>query len=182
MDLQLLQKISAQFLSKKTPLYRRWLYEKIDFSSKLIGIKGPRGSGKSTLLMQYAKEVDLPLSQILYISYDHPSVSGESLYDIAESFYARGGRLFIIDEIHKNRDFATQLKAIYDVFDLQVIFSGSSALEIDHAKTDLSRRAVIHNLGVLSLREFVEIQTGQKFEAYSLDEVREKSGGRSHRV
>jgi len=172
MDLQLLQKISAQFLSKETPTYKRWLFEKIDFNSKLIGIKGPRGSGKSTLLLQHAKEINLSPSKILYISYDHPAISGESLYDIAESFYARGGRLFIIDEIHKNKNFSEELKAVYDVFDLQVIFSGSSALEIDNAKTDLSRRAVMHNLGVLSLREFIEIQTNKKFDTYSLDEIR----------
>ena len=173
MDLQLLQKISAQILSKTTPTYKRWLFEKIDFNSKLIGIKGPRGSGKSTLLLQYAKKAGLAPSKILYISCDHPAVSGESIYDIAESFYVRGGKLFIIDEIHKNKNFSEELKAIYDVFDLQIIFSGSSALEIDNAKTDLSRRAVIHNLGVLSFREFVEIQTNKKFDTYSLNEIRD---------
>ncbi len=172
MDLQLLQKISAQVLSKKIPTYKRWLFEKIDFNSNLIGIKGPRGSGKSTLLLQYAKEVGLAPSKILYISCDHPAVSDESIYDIAESFYVRGGKLFIVDEIHKNKNFSKDLKAIYDVFDLQVIFSGSSALEIDNAKIDLSRRAVIHNLGVLSLREFIELQTNKKFDTYSLDEIR----------
>jgi len=172
MDLQLLQKISAQILSKITPAYKRWLFEKIDFNSKLIGIKGPRGSGKSTLLLQYAKKVGLAPSKILYISCDHPAVSGESIYDIAESFYVRGGKLFIIDEIHKNKNFSEELKAIHDVFDLQIIFSGSSALEIDNAKTDLSRRAVIHNLGVLSFREFVEIQTNKEFDTYSLNEIR----------
>jgi len=173
MDLQLLQKISAQVLSKKIPTYKRWLFEKIDFNSKLIGIKGPRGSGKSTLLLQYAKETGLAFSKILYISCDHPAVSDESIYNIAESFYIRGGKLFIIDEIHKNKNFSKELKAIYDVFDLQVIFSGSSALEIDNAKIDLSRRAVIHDLGVLSFREFVELQTNKKFDTYSLDEIRD---------
>ena len=100
-------------------------------------------------------------------------MSGESLYEIADSFYARGGKLFMIDEIHKHKNFSLELKAIYDVFDLQVIFSGSSALQIEHTSGDLSRRAVIHNLGVLSLREFVEMQTGEEFDAYSLDEIRE---------
>lgn len=55
--------------------------------------------------------------------------------------------------------FLVNSKAIYDVFDLQVIFSGSSALQIEHESADLSRRAVIHNLGVLSLREFCELET-----------------------
>ena len=172
MNLELLQKISAQVLTKKRPVYKRWLFNKIDFNSKLIGIKGPRGSGKSTILFQYAAESEISLSKILYISCDHPALSGEHLYEIAENFYARGGKLFLIDEIHKYRDFSKDLKAIYDVFDLQVIFSGSSALQIENASGDLSRRAVIHTLGVLSLREFIEMQTGEDFEVYSLDDIR----------
>jgi predicted AAA+ superfamily ATPase len=171
MNLPILQKISAQILAKTIPPYRRWLFEKIDFGGKLIGIKGPRGSGKSTLLLQYAKSRNLPASKMLYINCDHPAMSATSLYEVAEHFYARGGELLFIDEIHKSRNFSQELKAIYDVFDLQVIFSGSSALEIEHASGDLSRRAVVHDLGVLSLREFVELQTGEHFPAYSLDEI-----------
>ncbi len=171
MNLELLQKISTQILTKKRPTYKRWLFNKIDFNSKLIGIKGPRGSGKSTILFQHASESKIQLSKILYISCDHPALSGESIYEIADSFYARGGELFLIDEIHKHKDFSKELKAIYDVFDLQVIFSGSSALQIEYSSADLSRRAVIHKLGVLSLREFIEMQTGEKFESYTLKEI-----------
>jgi len=171
MNLPILQKISAQILAKNIPPYRRWLFNKIDFNSKLIGIKGPRGSGKSTILLQYAKTKKLPASKMLFINCDHPAMSASSLYEVAEQFYARGGELLFIDEIHKSKKFSQELKAIYDIFDLQVIFSGSSALEIEHASGDLSRRAVVHNLGVLSLREFIELQTGEKFKSYTLDEI-----------
>lgn len=171
MKLPILQKISSQILSKESLPYKRWLFEKIDFSGKLIGIKGPRGSGKSTILHQYAKRSGLPASKILFVHCDHPAMSGISLYEIAETFYAHGGELLIIDEIHKHKNFSTELKAIYDIFDLQVIFSGSSALEMEHVSGDLSRRAVVHDLGVLSFREFLELQRGEKFEAYSLDEI-----------
>jgi predicted AAA+ superfamily ATPase len=171
MNLPILQKISAQILAKKLPPYRRWLFEKIDFNSRLIGIKGPRGSGKSTMLLQYAKSKNLPASKILFLNCDHPAMSATSLYDVAEYFYARGGELLFIDEIHKSKNFSQELKAIYDIFDLQVVFSGSSALEIEHASGDLSRRAVVHDLGVLSLREFVELQTGERFKAYAMEEI-----------
>ena len=171
MDLQVLHKISTQIFSKDIPQYKRWLYAKIDFNGKMIGIKGPRGAGKSTILFQYATSSDIPASKKLYVSCDHPAMSGVSLYDVADSFYARGGQLLIIDEIHKRNGFAKELKAIYDVFDLQVIFSGSSALQIDNSIVDLSRRAVIYNLGVLSLREFCELQTGEKFQNYTLQEL-----------
>ncbi len=171
MNLATLQKISIQILSREVPNYKRYLYSKIDFSSKLIGIKGARGTGKSTILLQYTKSLNLPASKILYLSCDHPAMSGLSLYEVAESFYARGGQLLVIDEIHKSPNFSTELKAIYDVFDLKVIFSGSSALQIEHSSGDLSRRAVIHTLGVLSLREFCELEIKQSFKSYSLDEI-----------
>ncbi|MBU0923993.1 AAA family ATPase [bacterium] len=171
MNLEILQKISAQILARQVPTYERYLYSKIDFNSKLIGIKGARGAGKSTILLQYAKSLEIPISKILYVSCDHPAMSGENLYEIAEAFYARGGKLFIIDEIHKNNNFSKDLKAIYDVFELQVLFSGSSALQIEHSSGDLSRRAVLHTLGVLSLREFCELQTKQSFKSYTLDEI-----------
>ncbi|WP_458700371.1 ATP-binding protein [Sulfurospirillum sp. 1307] len=171
MNLATLQKISNQILVRKTPEYKRYFYSQIDFNSKLIGIKGARGTGKSTILLQYAKSLNLPSSKILYLSCDHPAMSGVSLYEVAESFYARGGKLLIIDEIHKSSNFSNELKAIYDVFDLQVIFSGSSALQIEHESGDLSRRAVIHTLGVLSLREFCELETQKTFNKFTLDEI-----------
>ena len=171
MNLPILRKISAQILAKRVPPYRRWLFDKIDFNSRLIGIKGPRGSGKSTMLLQYAKSRKLPASKILFVNCDHPAMYATSLYEVAEQFYARGGELLFIDEIHKSRNFSQELKAIYDIFDLQIIFSGSSALEIEHASGDLSRRAVVHDLGVLSLREFIELETREKFQSYRLDEI-----------
>ena len=171
MDLITLQKISAQVLSQRTPSYNRYLYCQIDFNSKLIGIKGQRGSGKTTMLRQYAKASSIEKSKILYITCDHPAMADVSLYEVADAFYARGGKILIIDEIHKAKDFSLELKAIYDVFELQVLFSGSSAIRLEHSKADLSRRAVVHELSVLSFREFLEIETNQRFETYSLADI-----------
>ncbi len=171
MNLAVLKKISAQILSREIPRLRRTLFFRIDFNSKLIGIKGARGAGKSTMLRQYVKECDLSPSEILFVSCDHPAMAQVNLYDIAEDFYTHGGKLFIIDEIHKASNFSSSLKAIYDLFDLQVIFSGSSALKIEHGKADLSRRAVIHHLGVLSLSEFITLQTEQDYQTFSLKEI-----------
>ena len=40
---------------------------------------------------------------------------------------------------------------------------------IDNAKADLSRRAMLYRLPVLSFREFLELETGETFEAVTLD-------------
>lgn len=162
---------SAFILAQPQPAYRRFLHARIDFGERLIGIKGARGSGKTTLLLQYAQTCAVPREKILYVACDHPAMVEVNLYDLAQIFYQEGGKLLLIDEVHKARGFAVALKAIRDTFPLQVIFSGSSALRIGHELADLSRRAVIYELPALSLREFMEIETGASFPACSLTEI-----------
>jgi len=152
----------------KTEKYRRFLHEKLHPDTRLIGIKGPRGAGKTTLVRQCIETSGYPATEVLYITADHPRVNAARIYDIAESFEKIGGKLLVIDEIHKQSGFSVDLKAIYDTFPLKVIFTGSSALHIDHAKADLSRRAVIHSLPCLSFREFVELETGISFSSVNL--------------
>ncbi|WP_020394609.1 ATP-binding protein [Thiolinea disciformis] len=167
----ILRQASAFILARPQPNYQRFLLQKIDFKEALIGIKGARGCGKTTLLLQHALNAGIEPARILYIACDHPAMVDVSLYELAQTFYQEGGQLLLLDEIHKSKNFAAHLKAIRDTFDLQVIFSGSSALRIEHELGDLSRRAVVYHLPVLSLREFMEIETGQTFAAMSLPEL-----------
>lgn len=167
----ILRQTSAFILARKQPEYRRFLHQKIDFGEQLIGIKGARGCGKTTLLLQYAQSSGVEAGRILYVACDHPAMVDVSLYELAQTFYQEGGQLLLLDEIHKVRGFAAHLKVIRDTFELRVIFSGSSALRIEHELGDLSRRAVVYDLPVLSLREFMEIETGQVFAAYPLAEL-----------
>ena len=158
-------------MSKKPPSFKRFLYEKIDFSAKVIGITGGRGSGKTTLMHQYAKASKYKSSQILYISCDHPSIINADIYEIADDFYTHGGKLLLLDEIHKVRDFSAHIKAIYDFTDLQVLFSMSSAISIKHEIGDLSRRALVYEMPVLSFREYLSLKNIAHLKAYSLEEI-----------
>ncbi len=167
----ILSKLSKRFLSTKPSSFKRFLYEKIDFSAKIIGIVGGRGSGKTTLLHQYAKSSKHKPSQILYISCDHPALINQNIYDLADDFYTHGGKLLLLDEIHKIKDFSAHIKAIYDFTDLQVIFSGSSAINIKHEIGDLSRRALVYTMPVLSFREYLSLKNIVQLKAYTLEEI-----------
>jgi len=167
----IIRQASAFILARPQPQYHRFLYSEIDFREPLIGIKGARGSGKTTLMLQHALAGTIPIDKILYVACDHPAMVDISLYNLAQIWYQEGGKLLLVDEVHKSKGFASALKAIRDTFNLQVIFSGSSALRIDHELADLSRRAVVYDLPVLSLREFIEIETGVHFSAYSLEDI-----------
>ncbi len=167
----ILSKLSKRFLSTKPSSFKRFLYDEIDFSASVIGIKGGRGAGKTTLLHQYAKSSKYKPSQILYISCDHPAMINQNLYEIADEFLAYGGRLLILDEIHKVDNFASHIKAMYDFTDLQILFSGSSAMKIEHNIGDLSRRALIYDMPVLSFREFLALKNIAHFPIYKLDDI-----------
>ncbi|MDX9814131.1 MAG: AAA family ATPase [Sulfurimonadaceae bacterium] len=166
-----LQLLSNQILAQKVPEYKRFLFDEIDFDERLIGILGSRGVGKTTLLLQYLHSI-FKEKKTLYIMAEHPMVLELGLFSIADEFQKRGGEVLIIDEIHKIKSFEIDLKLIYDsFFSLNVVFTGSNAVAIDNAKADLSRRAVVYKLPVLSFREFLELETDEKFETISLEEI-----------
>ena len=93
--------ISHQLILNTELRFFRSLYQKIDWKSRLIGIKGARGTGKTTMLLQYLKQLDLPSSQKIYISLDDIYFLNHSLVDIGKEFYLQGGKILALDEVHK---------------------------------------------------------------------------------
>jgi len=166
MHLEELRNYQAFYLKTLRTDYKRYLYHEIDFTQKLIGIVGARGVGKTTLMLQYLKESKVEYNKKLYVNGD---VVVDNLFEIAYEFSKVGGKLLVVDEIHKIKDFETELKKIYDMLELKVIFSGSSALQIDNSKGDLSRRALLYFMKGLSFREFLELKLGIKLPAFSLE-------------
>jgi len=167
--LETLREYQENYLMLFDTEYRRYLHREVDFSVKLIGIVGARGVGKTTFLLQHLRDSPLPLEKKLYFSADDLDI--DSLFDVAYAFAKEGGELLIIDEIHKYRYFEKELKKIYDMLALQVIFSGSSALRLDHAQGDLSRRAMLYMMHGLSFREFIEIKENITLPLYSKEEI-----------
>ncbi len=142
-------------------------------SEKLIGIIGPRGVGKTTLLFQYIK---LSEQKALYMSGDDIEFSNSKLYALADEFYALGGRLIVVDEVHKYKNWAQEIKNIYDTFpDLKIRISGSSMLNILYEKYDLSRRLLLQNMGTLSFKEYLELTNEIELKNYTLQEILTKS-------
>lgn len=153
----------------------RSIDKKINWNSRLIGIKGARGCGKTTLLLQHLKNNHMDLvssGKALYASLDNIWFSKNSLLDLADSFSKNGGKILYLDEVHKYEDWPIYIKNIYDDFpELQVVFTGSSLLQILDARADLSRRPVMYKMQGLSFREFLNIKTGNDFQTLALEEI-----------
>jgi len=172
--LEQLHRLFIENLNNLNISHKRYFYNTINHNNKLIGIVGARGVGKTTYILQYLKELDLPIGKKLYFSADNMLVSGTTLFDIAYEFSKIGGEILAIDEIHKYKDFEKDLKQIYDILNLKVIFSGSSAIRLEHSKADLSRRALMYKVAGLSFREFLEIKLNKTFKKYTLENILEK--------
>ena len=69
---------------------RRDLMDEIDWSARLIGIKGTRGVGKTTFLLQYAKEKFGFDRSCLFVNMNNFYFSQCSLVDFAIKFVKRG--------------------------------------------------------------------------------------------
>ncbi len=151
--------------------YRRYLFFQIDFEDKMIAIFGARGTGKTTILFQYLKELEDNDNNALYVSLDYPFLSGVDLIELVESFVEEGGEYLLLDEVHRYEDFSSYLKTIYDLFDIKVVFTGSSATSILNAKSDLSRRVTLYNLHGFSFREYLEVKHKMMLKSHTFDEI-----------
>ncbi len=152
--------------------FKRYLYDKIDWSPRLFALVGPRGVGKTTLLLQNYKEHFKSPEECLYLSADNVRVAALGLYNTAVEFFKYGGKVLIVDEVHKYPDWTKEIKSIYDSFPRsKIVLSGSSRLSIIKGKGDLSRRILFYELKGLSFREFLELETKAKYPALSLNEI-----------
>ena len=170
----------SDFFSIQTNLVRlvpkrtsRFLYNNINWSSRLFGIVGCRGTGKTTLLLQYlAASKNADPKRCLYLSADSVKVEGLGLYEIVSDYFKFGGREVIIDEIHKSNKWPQILKNLYDSYpDSGIRFSGNSTLALQLGKTDLSRRAIFYYLPGLSFREYLSFIGHGNFSPMKLDQL-----------
>lgn len=168
--------ISQRRIASIKTVFHRYLFDKIEWDDRLIAIKGPRGTGKTTMMLQYIKENFGTSRKAVYISLDHLYFANNSLLDFVEFHYTRGGTVICIDEVHKYPEWQTAIKNIYDSYpDLKIVYSGSSMLEIDYRKGDLSRRQALYELQGLSFREYLEFESIMHLPAMTFSEMLEQN-------
>ena len=154
---------------------RRTLMDEINWSDRMIGIKGTRGIGKTTFLLQYAKECfDINDRQCLYVNMNNFYFQGRGIADFAGEFYHRGGRVLLIDQVFKQPDWSQELRRCYDLYPgLKIVFTGSSVMRLKDENPELNGIVRSYNLRGFSFREFLNLMTGNNLHPYTLDEILE---------
>ena len=151
---------------------RRGLMDEIDWNDRLIGIKGTRGVGKTTFLLQYAKEKFGTDRSCLYINMNNFYFTQTNLVDFARKFVNGGGRILLIDQVFKYANWSHDLRACHDMFpELSIVFTGSSVMRLKEENPELSGIAKVYYLRGLSFREFLNLQSGNNFQPYALQDI-----------
>ena len=144
--------------------FKRYFIDSKDLSHRLIVILGQRGIGKTTTLAQLASKN----KDSLYLSLDDIEISND-ITSIIREFVLNGGKHLYLDEIHKSKDISAVLKFAYDNFkELNIVATGSSALEVLKSSHDLSRRAIVYKMSGMSFREYLGLRYGINLEAIEL--------------
>ena len=167
---KLFQKSYQKVNSIQTGFVRDFINH-VDWDNRMIGIEGARGVGKTTLLLQYMK-TRLPSEEALYVSLDDIYFVENKLTEVAESFEQQGGKLLVLDEVHKYPTWSREIKNIYDDLpNLRIVFTGSSIIHLYKSKADLSRRAVMYHMPNLSFREFLKLDQNIEVPTFTMDEI-----------
>ena len=166
-----LQATFDKLLRETTSTFHRYMYDRIDWQARVVGLLGPRGVGKTTMVLQYIKE-NLPRKETLYVVAEDLYFSTHTLVDLADAFARMGGKYLFIDEIHKYKGWSRELKLIYDYHsELHVFFTGSSVLDISKGVADLSRRVLTFEMQGLSYREYLELFHQIELPIYNLHQI-----------
>ena len=152
--------------------FKRYLYPKINWKARMIGIKGPRGVGKTTMLLQHILENYEDIDQTLYASLDDLWFASHTLVELVDWAYRHGIMRLYLDEVHRYDQWSINLKNIYDNYpDMSIVYTSSSLLVMDNAKVDLSRRQTVYTLYGMSFREFLVFENALNLEPIPLNEL-----------
>ena len=173
MEITFLREIYQGLLEDVVLDKHRYLFDQIDLKNRLMGIVGARGVGKTTLMLQLIKQKLPQGRKAFYVSADNIYFQKKTLFEFVSELYRYENiDSFFIDEIHRYQNWNQELKNIFDSFPkINVVFSGSSSIDLVKGSYDLSRRAKLYTLYGLSFREYLNFFHDIKESAVSFDDL-----------
>lgn len=158
---------------------RRLLMDEIDWSDRLIAIKGGRGVGKTDFLLAHARELEqadaaagIHQRRVLYVNFNNFYFTEHSLVEFARTFYKAGGRVLMLDQLFKYPNWSRELRRCYDNFkELQIIIAASPVMRLVEDNKDIASIVKMYNLRGFSFREYLNLQTGLNLRPYTLEQL-----------
>ncbi|MFC1612807.1 ATP-binding protein [Patescibacteria group bacterium] len=156
---------------------KKWLGKE-----KILIIKGARQVGKTFLLKEIKKDLENTGAKVVYLSADEIDnklilKSSDSLKLYLEQYFNFPNEFIylMIDEFQVIEEAGILLKNIFDKYKnkIQLIVSGSSALEINKNSEYLTGRAIHFNIDRINLKEYFDYHEDINTKRYKLAQFNE---------
>ena len=173
-DVEELIETSNRQIREESATFRRYLMEEVEWGDRLICIKGARGTGKTTMMRQRMKsEFGEDSRKALYVSLDDLWFARFDVKGLVRYLYERGWTHVFMDEVHHlGKTWSLTIKNIADQFrNMNIVYSGSSLLQLEKARGDLSRRQSVYTLRGMSFREYLHLEGQGDFPVLRLEEI-----------
>ena len=170
--MEFFQNTHRTLLDSTYPTLSRELLKTIDWSKQLICIKGFRGVGKTTFLLDYLKKEYLNDTDVLYVNLNNFYFTRRTIFSFADEFFKRGGKILLLDQIHKYPNWSKELRQCHDRLPgLKIIFTSSPVLRISEDNPHLKGIVKVNHLEGLSFREYLNYVTNSNFPACTFDDL-----------
>ncbi len=109
-------------------------------------------------------EDGVPPRDVLYLALDHPRLVGTRISEHLRAFralfnHSRDHRLWLVfDEVQESPDWEVELKALYDLENVKLVCTGSTAALVASQGGKLTGRQVLLTVYPLSFREFLRFR------------------------
>ncbi len=164
--------IHTTLLEDQCFILSRELLRQVDWSHRLICIKGFRGVGKTSFILDHIKKMYPGDDSVLLVNLNHFYFTKRTIYSFADEFSKLGGKVLFLDQIQKYPDWSAELRMCYDqIPDLKIVFTSSPVLRVAENNPDLQGIVKIYHLEGLSFREFLNYKTKNNFRVYELSEI-----------
>ncbi|MFZ5430404.1 MAG: ATP-binding protein [Bacteroidota bacterium] len=170
--MEFLYNIHASLIDSPDKSLGRQLREQIDWSHRLICIKGFRGVGKTTFILDFIRREFGNDRSVLYINLNNFYFTKRKLFSFADEFSKRGGQVLLLDQVNKYPDWSEELRKCHDeIPGLKIVFTASPVLRVSDENPDLNGIVKLYHLDGLSFREYLQFRTGETFSAVSFNDI-----------
>lgn len=153
--------------------FQRYLYKRIEWDDRLIGIFGSQGVGKTTLLLQRIKLAFDDSDKALYVNLDSILFQREKMVDVATQFYKAGGTHLFMDSVHRYPNWLKETKKLLEHCpDLHIVFASSPLLTASKVAKGL-KGVSCYTLNTMSFREYLSYECLLELSPLSLDDLLE---------
>lgn len=152
--------------------FRRYLYDRIAWNRRVVGIIGQEGSGKTTLLLQRIKLQFGESQKACYLSLDNLWFLRQTLSGTVTGFCKNGGTHLFLDQVQAYPGWLKECGRLIAAYpELQVVFAASPVIRPEVVEEKLSGDAVCYRLHTLSFREYLSYESVLDMPAVPLDEL-----------